>query len=62
MDSDGRHAAWPNTLAGDRGYRAEWIDKLLSGLGITPVIPSKTNEGRDAPALTLTAKAICVET
>jgi transposase len=47
-DSDGKPSAWPVKLAGDKGYRAEWIDTLLTGLGITPVIPSKTNEDRDA--------------
>ncbi|MCP4446574.1 MAG: IS5 family transposase [Myxococcales bacterium] len=46
-DKDGVALAWPLKLAGDKGYRANWIDDyLLDELGITPVIPSKTNEAR----------------
>ena len=40
--------AWPVALAGDKGYRAQWIDEYLLGLDIQPVIPSKANEDRDA--------------
>jgi len=44
-DEDGVALAWPLNLAADKGYRAEWIDDyLLNELGITPVIPSKSNE------------------
>lgn len=39
---------FPLRLAGDKGYRAHWIDEYLLELGITPVIPSKENEDRDA--------------
>ena len=39
---------FPLRLAGDKGYRANWIDEYLLELGITPVIPSKENEDRDA--------------
>jgi transposase len=35
-------------MAGDKGYRANWIDEYLLKLGISPVIPSKENEDRDA--------------
>ena len=35
-------------LAGDKGYRADWIDESLIALGIAPVIPSKENEDRSA--------------
>jgi len=35
-------------MAGDKGYRAHWIDEYLIDLGIAPVIPSKENEDRDA--------------
>ena len=35
-------------LAGDKGYRAQWIDHYLLELGIRAVIPSKANEDRDA--------------
>jgi transposase len=35
-------------LAGDKGYRAQWIDEYLLSEGIRPVIPSKANEDRDA--------------
>ena len=38
--------AWPVSLAGDKGYRAAWIDAYLLDLGILPVIPSKENEDR----------------
>lgn len=47
-DAQGEPVAWPVALAGDKGYRAAWIDEYLLGLGITPVIPSKANEDRDA--------------
>jgi transposase len=48
FDADGLAIAWPVALAGDKGYRADWIDAYLLDLGITPVIPSKINEDRDA--------------
>lgn len=38
----------PVALAGDKGYRADWIDEYLIDRGIRPVIPSKANEDRDA--------------
>jgi transposase len=41
VDGQGEPVAWPVALAGDKGYRAAWIDELLLELGITPVIPSK---------------------
>lgn len=46
-DEDGVCMAWPLALAGDKGYRAEWIDRYLLDLDITPVIPCKKNEARD---------------
>ena len=48
MDSDGQPVAWPVAMAGDKGYRADWIDEYLLDLGIDPVIPSKENEDREA--------------
>jgi transposase len=48
LDGDGQPIAWPVVLAGDKGYRADWIDEYLIELDITPVIPSKENEDRDA--------------
>ncbi len=36
----------PIKLAGDKGYRADWIDEILLGRGINPVIPSRENEDR----------------
>ena len=39
---------WPVALGGDKGYRADWIDEYILELGISPVIPSKANEDRDA--------------
>lgn len=50
-DGDGEPVAWPAALAGDKGYRADWIDEMLIELGITPVIPSKENEDRAARSL-----------
>lgn len=47
-DEHGAPIAWPLKLAGDKGYRAAWIDEYLMNLGITPVIPSKANEDRTA--------------
>jgi transposase len=47
-DEQGAPIAWPVALAGDKGYRADWIDAYLLALGIEPVIPSKVNEVRDA--------------
>jgi transposase len=52
-DEDGVALAWPIKLAGDKSYRADWIDEyLLHELHITPVIPSKVNEDRDARPVT----------
>jgi transposase len=48
LDGEGERIAWPLGLAGDKGYRADWIDECLLKLDITPVIPSKENEDRDA--------------
>lgn len=48
FDENGDAIAWPVALAGDKGYRAEWIDEFLLGLEITPVIPSKENQDREA--------------
>ena len=48
---DGTPIAWPVSLAGDKGYRADWIDEHLLALGIKPVIPSKANEDPTARAV-----------
>ena len=48
LDVQGDPVSWPVTLAGDKGYRADWIDDYLLDLEIRPVIPSKANEDRDA--------------
>ena len=48
FDSEGGPLAWPVALAGDKGYRADWIDEYLIALEIKPVIPSKENEDRHA--------------
>lgn len=47
-DGDGETINWPVAIAGDKGYRADWIDAFLLDMGIQPVIPSKTNEDREA--------------
>lgn len=51
IDGDGEVIAWPVTLAGEKGFRADWIDEYLLVLGITPVIPSKKNEDRASRAV-----------
>jgi transposase len=48
VDGEGEAIAWPVALAGDKGFRAGWVDEYLLELGITPVIPSKENEDRAA--------------
>ena len=48
FDVQGDPVPWPVALAGDKGYRADWIDEYLLDLEIRPVIPSKENEDRDA--------------
>jgi transposase len=55
--SDGAPVAWPVALGGDKGYRADWIDKYLMDLEIRPVIPSKENEDRDARPVKFDRKA-----
>ena len=45
-DRDGQPIAWPVALAGDKGYRADWIDEYLLDLGVKPVIPSRETEDR----------------
>lgn len=57
FDSCGEPIAWPLALAGDKGYRADWIDAYLIDLGIHPVIPSKENEDRDARGIRFDRKA-----
>ena len=57
VDEEGYAIAWPVSLAGDKGYRAEWIDAYLMDLGIVPVIPSKENEDRTARAVAFDREA-----
>jgi transposase len=59
VDADGEPIAWPVALAGDKGYRAAWIDEYLLDLDITPVIPSKANEDRDARPVAFDKDAYC---
>ena len=47
VDAEGTPIAWPFAIAGDKGYRADWIDEYLMDLDIKPVIPSKSNEDRN---------------
>jgi len=44
LGNNGERIAWPVSLGGDKGYRADWIDEYVLQLGISPVIPSKNNE------------------
>jgi len=57
VDHDDKAIAWPVQLAGDKAYRAEWIDQFLLDLDIQPVIPSKENEDRDARAIAFDREA-----
>jgi transposase len=52
FDEHDEPIAWPVALAGDKGYRAAWIDDYLLDLDIQPVIPSKADEDRDARPVT----------
>lgn len=47
VDGEGEVIAWPIAMSGDMGYRADWIDEYLIGLGIKPVIPTPANQDRD---------------
>jgi transposase len=47
VDQDDVPIVYPAKLAGDKGYRANWIDDYLLDLNIQPVIPSKANEDRE---------------
>lgn len=44
----GQVLPWPFALAGDKGYRADYIDDLIVEAGMKPVIPSKRGENRDS--------------
>lgn len=57
VDHDEQPVAWPVQLAGDKGYRADWIDQYLLELGIQPVIPSKENEDREVRGIEFDHKA-----
>lgn len=46
----------PVRVAGDKGYRADWIDLYLADQGIEPVIPSKSNEDGDAQVIAFDAR------
>jgi transposase len=46
-DGQGEPIAWPDALAGDKGYRANRIDEGLDYLGIAAVIPSKQGDHDD---------------
>ena len=47
-DGTGKVVPWPHALAGDKGYRADWIDAMLLEIGVKPVIPSRVHEHHDA--------------
>jgi len=46
VDQDDEPLLYPLKLAGDKAYRADWIDEYLIEWGIAPVIPSKTADER----------------
>jgi transposase len=39
---------FPERLAGDKAFRADWIDAFLLEMNIVPVIPSKCNQDRES--------------
>lgn len=45
-DAQGQPTKLAAKLAGDKAYRAEWIDDYLLQLAVQPIIPSKENEDR----------------
>ena len=47
MDEEGEPIVHPIKLAGDKAYRAGWIDRWLRERDIEPVIPSKRGEPFD---------------
>jgi len=49
---EGALVPWPIAIVGDKGDRANGIDEMFVEMGITPVIPSKKNENRDARTVT----------
>jgi transposase len=57
IDGDGNAIPWPEMIAGDKGYRADWVDEYLSERGIEPVIPSRTNEDRDKRGIEFKSEA-----
>ena len=57
VDHDDLPLAFPLQLAGDKGYRADWIDDYLLEQGIQPVIPSKCNQDREARGVEFDATA-----
>ena len=57
IDQNGEQVAWPLCLAGDKAYRAHWIDEYLLELGMAPVIPAKANEDRDIRPMAFDPKA-----
>lgn len=50
IDFEGEPVPWPLAMAGDKGYRADWIDEYLKERGIKPIIPSRTNEDQQKRA------------
>lgn len=57
VDHEGRSIGYPQRVAGDKAYRANWIDEYLLELGIQPVIPSKENESASRPGIRFDRKA-----
>lgn len=54
---DDEPVLFPLQPAGDKGYRADWIEEYLPGFGIEPVIPSKSNEDPEPLQVSLDAEA-----
>lgn len=48
VDQEDEPLLYPLALAGDKAYRADWIDEYLLDWGIAPVIPSKRDHRQDA--------------
>lgn len=48
FDAEGEPLAWPSACAGDKSYRAKWIDDYLLSSDIQSVVPSQSNKDRKA--------------
>jgi transposase len=57
VGDDGDPMPFARKLVGDKGYRSQTIDDFLLSFDIKPVIPSKSNEDREARSVAFDADA-----